>query len=313
MLLPLRHQDTRERSLELEGDLSDQDVPQARADMVIIQRARFQYKPFLGKPKEDPDEWLEDFIGTAQANGEDSIKLTTLAGVLRGEARPWFNGLAADIKGNWDFFKAAFLLEFRKVEEETEALIKIGQMRMNGEESVRRFLQRFQRVAKKIDPPPANSMLMSWFVSSLPRKMGISVRQARPTTLEEAVEAAMSYRSADISSSKSRKKKKKYESSFEESSDQSSSEDSDSSSSSEDSSNSEEDSSSDEESDKAKKKKKKCAPPYSVPELSIRANQLQPASVRSRKPVEDTSRHRSIWLFNINKPKPKEIVPFKNK
>lgn len=176
-------QGSREQSLGVEEDLSDLEALQPRVNMVIMQRARFQYKPFLGKRKQDPDEWLEDFVGIAQANGEDAIKMSTLAGVLRGEARPWYNALAANIKADWDLFKSAFLLEFRKVGEETEALIKIGEMKMKGGESVRRFLQKFQRVAKKIDPPPANSMLKSWFVSSLPRKMGISVRQAHPTTL----------------------------------------------------------------------------------------------------------------------------------
>ncbi|CAM6104302.1 unnamed protein product [Calypogeia fissa] len=38
------------------------------------QRARFQYKSFRGKEKKDPDEWLEDFVGMAKANGEDKIK-----------------------------------------------------------------------------------------------------------------------------------------------------------------------------------------------------------------------------------------------
>ncbi|CAM6104215.1 unnamed protein product [Calypogeia fissa] len=39
--------------------------------------------------------------------------------------------------------------------------------------------------------------------------MGISVRQAHPTTLEEAIETTQSYRSADVSSKTSQKKKKK--------------------------------------------------------------------------------------------------------
>ncbi len=78
----------------------------------VQQRARFQYKTFHGKPKEDPDEWIEDFAGTAQANGEDAIKLTTLAGVLKGEARPWYNALPQATKIDWDAFKAAFVQEF---------------------------------------------------------------------------------------------------------------------------------------------------------------------------------------------------------
>ena len=226
---------------------AEEEQPVAAAPTVMAtQRARFQYKTFHGKTKEDPDEWLEDFVGTAQANAEDGVKLTILPGVLRGEARPWFTNLPRATKANWDEFKIAFLQEFRKVGEESEALIKIGQMRMGHEESVRHFLQRFQRVAKKIEPAPSDSMLMRWFVSSLPIKMGVSVRQAHPATLEQAVEAAQSYQSADISSSKIRHKKKKYDSSSsssESSSDDSSTEDesSDSDSESDSSSDSSED------------------------------------------------------------------------
>ncbi|CAM6090586.1 unnamed protein product [Calypogeia fissa] len=43
------------------------------------QRAKFQYKSFKGKDKKDPDKWLEDFVGTAKANGEEEIMLTILA------------------------------------------------------------------------------------------------------------------------------------------------------------------------------------------------------------------------------------------
>jgi transposase InsO family protein len=228
--------------------------------MVVTQRARFQYKTFHGKPKEDPDAWLEDFIGTAQANGEFDIRLTTLAGVLRGEARPWFNNLADATKNDWGAFKQAFLHEFRKVGEESEALIKMGEIRMGSKESVRRFLQRFQRLVTKLDPRPADSMLLAWFVASLPKKMGVSVRQSHPTTLEEAIEAAQSYRSAEISSSKSRKKKKRYthsDSSSSSSESSSSDEDTSDSESEESSSSSSSDSDSDGDSKKKKKKKSK--------------------------------------------------------
>ncbi|CAM6082133.1 unnamed protein product [Calypogeia fissa] len=77
------------------GDREGEPVYEPRR---AAQRARFQYKSFRGKEKEDPDEWLEDFVGTAKANGEDEIKLTTLAGVLKGEARPWYNGLPEAVK-----------------------------------------------------------------------------------------------------------------------------------------------------------------------------------------------------------------------
>jgi hypothetical protein len=112
--------------------------------MVVTQRARFQYKIFRGKGKEDPNAWLEDFVGTAQANGKFDIRLTTLARVLRGEAWPWFNALLDATKNDWADFQKAFLQEFRKVGEEFEALIKMGEIRLGSKEFVRRFCKGFR-------------------------------------------------------------------------------------------------------------------------------------------------------------------------
>ncbi|CAM6082434.1 unnamed protein product [Calypogeia fissa] len=241
---------------------------------MATQRARFKYKNFKGRPKDDPDEWIEDFVGTAQANGEDGIKMTILAGVLGGEARPWFNALPAATKTDWGAFKATFLHEFRRVGEESEALIKIGQMVMKKGESVSRFLQRFNRLASKIEPAPVDNMKMRWFVSSLPKKMGVSVRQSHPLTLEQAVEVVQSYRSADISSKAVKKKKKRYDSS-----DSSSSEDEEEDSSLDgesSTSDSEESSSEDERKKKRKSSKKKKKRNYAkrgarpvVPKLKV--------------------------------------------
>ncbi|CAM6104811.1 unnamed protein product [Calypogeia fissa] len=91
--------------------------------------------------------------------------------------------------------------------------------------------------------------------------MGISVRQAHPLTLDEAVEATQSYRSLDISSMKSHKKKKKRHKKKKkrcDSSDSSSSEEDSSSSEFEEesSSSSDSESSSLKEDQKRKKKKK---------------------------------------------------------
>lgn len=46
----------------------------------VSQRSRFHYRSYHGKRSEDPDDWIEEFVGTAQANGEETIKTTTLAG-----------------------------------------------------------------------------------------------------------------------------------------------------------------------------------------------------------------------------------------
>lgn len=58
----------------------------------------FNYKVFWGTKKEDLDEWLEDFEGTAKANGKWDVHLSTLSRVLQGEARPWFNEKVGTMK-----------------------------------------------------------------------------------------------------------------------------------------------------------------------------------------------------------------------
>ena len=74
------------------------------------QRSRFHYRPFKGRPKDDPDEWLAEFEATAKANGEGAIKLTILPAVMKGEARPWLNLQPPGI--TWPEFQIAFLQEF---------------------------------------------------------------------------------------------------------------------------------------------------------------------------------------------------------
>jgi hypothetical protein len=175
---------------------------------------------------------------------------------LRGEARPWFNALPDESKNDWVSFQRAFLHEFRKVGEESEALIKMGEIRMGSRESMRRFLQRFQRLVTKLDPKPVDSMLLAWFVASLPKKMGVSVRQAQPTTLEEAIAAAQLYKSAEVSSSKSRRGKKQFAAS-DSSSSSSTVESSNGDTSSSDSSQYSSSSESEPDSDNGSKKKKK--------------------------------------------------------
>jgi hypothetical protein len=64
-------------------------------------------------------------------------------------------------KNDWAAFQKAFLQEFRKVGEEFEALIKMEEIRMGSKESVRRFLQRFQRLATKLDLELVDLMLLA--------------------------------------------------------------------------------------------------------------------------------------------------------
>ncbi|CAM6101657.1 unnamed protein product [Calypogeia fissa] len=183
------------------------------------QRARFQYKSFKGKDKKDPDEWLEDFVGTAKANGEEEIMLTILAGVLKGEARPWYNGLPDNIKQDWDRFRTYFLNEFRPRGISDKALIKIGEISMGKKESLRKFLQKFNSVICKISTEPTDGMKKAWFINALPKKMQFWVKNQKPHDFEQAFFFADSYIDAKASEKSKKKKKDKDKEESEESED----------------------------------------------------------------------------------------------
>ena len=116
----------------------------------MAQRSRVHYRPFKGRRRDDPDTWLQEFEGTSKANGEDGIRTTIIPGLMRKEALPWFVSLPDATKTDWALFKVALQTEFRKIGGDAEALIRIGQMRMKKKESLRRFIQRFQRLLKKV-------------------------------------------------------------------------------------------------------------------------------------------------------------------
>ena len=150
-------------------------------------RARFKYKVFRGTKKEDPDAWLEDFDGIARANGEWEVQLSILAGVLQGEARPWFNEQPWSVRSEWDLFEREFIKEFRKIGGSNDALIEIGNEYMRSSDTVRSYVQRLRRIQRKMDPQPVESMMVSWFLNGLPTATGVNVRAMKPRTLEEAV------------------------------------------------------------------------------------------------------------------------------
>ncbi|CAM6093804.1 unnamed protein product [Calypogeia fissa] len=190
-----------------ENQMGDRDAA-AQAARRPAQRARFQYKSFKGKEKEDPDEWLEVFVGTAKANGKDEIKLTTLAGVLKGEARPWYNNLSEDKKQDWERFRTAFLTEFRPRGISNKAIIKIGSISMGKKKSLRKFLQKFNNIIRKMNTKPTDGMKKAWFINALPTKMQFWIKNHKPNTFDEAFLAADAYVDSKASE-KSKKKKKK--------------------------------------------------------------------------------------------------------
>ncbi|KAG0594481.1 hypothetical protein M758_UG081400 [Ceratodon purpureus] len=156
--------------------------------------SRLKYRKFRGDGREDVDEWLSEFNATAAANQEDeAIKLRLFQGLLKKEALQWYQEEPDNVRRDWGLLSAAFQRAFREVGGEASTLGKLSKIRMEPEESVRRYGQRVRILIHKLSPGIANSIQVEWYVASLPYQMGFQVRQTQPQTLPEAMEAAQNY------------------------------------------------------------------------------------------------------------------------
>ena len=63
-------------------------------------------------------------------------------------------------------------------------------MTMGKSESVRRYGQRVKALIQKLTTEISPTVQVEWYVAGFLEKMGFQIRQARPTTLNEAMEAA---------------------------------------------------------------------------------------------------------------------------
>ena len=155
---------------------------------------RLKYRKFRGDGREDVDEWLSEFNATANANLEDEpVKLRLFQGLLKKEALQWYQEEPANVRNDWDQLTAAFKRTFREVGGEARTLGKLSKIRMEPDESVRRYGQRVRNLIHKLGTGIVASIQVEWYVAGLPDRMGFQVRQTRPQTLMEAMEAAQNY------------------------------------------------------------------------------------------------------------------------
>lgn len=84
--------------------------------------------------------WLKDFIGTAQANEEFEIKLTTLVRILRGEARlqkedhdVWLEDFIMTAQANGEFdIKLTTLASFLEEKQDLGSMVYLMSPRLIG-------------------------------------------------------------------------------------------------------------------------------------------------------------------------------------
>ena len=84
-------------------------------------------------------------------------------------------------------------------------------MTMEKSESVRRYGQRVKALIQKLTTEISPTVQVEWYVAEFSEKIGFQIRQARPTTLQEAMEAAQNYENSTQSLRKSLKELEKQE------------------------------------------------------------------------------------------------------
>ena len=166
--------------------------------------ARLRYKRFRGDGSQDADDWLCEFESTALANQENvAAQQRIFQGLLKGEALKWYQDVPDRIRTDWDRLKPDFLQAFREVGGEARALGRLSTLKMKSSESVRKYGQRVKALIQKLTTEIAPSLQVEWYVAGLPKSMGFLIRQARPLTLRDAMDAATNYENSAQSLRKS--------------------------------------------------------------------------------------------------------------
>lgn len=104
-----------------------------------------QYGPiFTGG--EDPVEWLADYelYMLSLRILADDAKAQALSLVIRGKAKAWYDGLEAEIRMNWNPFKASFLHRFRKEVSPATADAKLRNLKQDVMGDFDHFLTQFE-------------------------------------------------------------------------------------------------------------------------------------------------------------------------
>ena len=195
-----------EPEVEEEGRGASGDGLSSDESNIMPSTTRLKYNRFKGDGSQDVDDWLTEFKSTVVANQEDpAAALRIFQGLLKGEALKWYQDVPDRIRTSWDQLSNLFLRTFREARREARALGRLNKTTMGKSESVRRYGQRVKALIQKLTTEISLTVQVEWYVAGFPEKMGFQIRQARPTTLLEAMEAAQNYENSAQSLRKSLK------------------------------------------------------------------------------------------------------------
>ena len=184
---------------EKDPDLEDP-VEGRVSENAMVRSTRLKYERFRGDGHQDVNDWLGEFESMAIAEEEvEGAKRRIFQGLLKGEALKWYQDLPADETNDWEQLKPAFLYTFREAGGEATALGKLSTIRKKPHESVRRYGQKVKALIQRLTFGTAPKMEIEWYVSGLPDDMEFQIRQSRPLTLHDAMEAAQNHKNTVLS------------------------------------------------------------------------------------------------------------------
>ena len=173
---------------------------------IMPSTTRLKYSRFKGDGSQDVDDWLTEFKSTIVANQkEPAAALRIFHGLLKGEAFKWYQDVPDRIRTSWDQLSNLFFRTFQEAVGEARALGRLCKMTMGKSEFVRRYGQRVKALIQKLTTEISPIVQVEWYVARFPEKMGFQIHQVRPTTLQEAMEAAQNYENSAQSLRKSLK------------------------------------------------------------------------------------------------------------
>ena len=161
---------------------------------IMPSTTRLKYSRFKGDRSQDVDVWLIELKSMVIANQEEPATILRIfQRLLKGEALKWYQDVPDRIRTNWEQLSRLFLRTFREAGGEARTLGCLSKMMMRKSKSVKRYGQRVKALIQKLTTEISPTVQVEWYVAGFPEKMGFQIRQARPTTLNEAMGAAQNY------------------------------------------------------------------------------------------------------------------------
>ena len=149
---------------------------------------------FEGLSDQDPQKHVRDFANICVSNqvSDDRYLLIWFPTTLRGKAADWYWTNPARTFDTWAALRDAFLLKFRVVIDQRQALLALVSLRQEDGEAVSNYVARFQIVRQRCAANQLEDATISgFFLEGLQESVMREVVTANPQTMDDAVISAI--------------------------------------------------------------------------------------------------------------------------